>query len=61
MRKGGTMDTRKLEGKWKILKGTVLEELGKLFGSEEIQRSGEAQRVRGKIESAASAKPKNSH
>ena len=50
-----SMDRRKVIGKWKIIKGTIVEEVGKLLGNEKIKTDGEAERVRGRIEAAAAS------
>lgn len=51
------MDTRKVESRWKVLKGTIVEQVGKIMGNEKMQSDGEAQRVRGKIGSAVNSSP----
>lgn len=47
------MNQPMLVGKWMQFKGAIMERVGKLLGKREIQETGEAQRVRGRIEAAA--------
>lgn len=49
------MNSRKVEGKWKEIKGTVVEKVGKVLGNEKLQMDGQAEKVRGRIESAAAS------
>lgn len=49
------MNTQKIEGTWKVIKGTIVEKLGELFGNDKLKSDGEAERVRGKITSAVAS------
>lgn len=51
------MNRKYLEGKFKEIKGYVLESLGKLTRDTELEQLGQAQRVRGKIQSSVENKP----
>lgn len=55
------MNTQWLSGKWKELKGATLENLGKLFHDEALRERGEAEKVHGRIQSAANADEAKDH
>lgn len=47
------MNKRQFIGAWKEIKGEIVKQVGKLIGDKEMEMSGSAEDVRGKIQKAA--------
>ena len=49
------MNQTQIMGRWKEVKGSILETVGKWFENTKLQSDGQAERVRGRIQAAANA------